>query len=95
MVILGYVWKLFVSRLVLGSDHAMSYEIIAIENGDVLDRLSDRDEAAEALCSYVESHRASVPGVEDRVGLLELDDSDEPTGRIAMYSDLVRRAAHA
>jgi hypothetical protein len=70
----------------------MTYEIIALENGDILDRLSDRDEAADALRLYVDTHRASVPGIEEQVGLLTLDDADEPQGEYLMYADLFRHA---
>jgi hypothetical protein len=66
----------------------MSYEIIALENGDILDRLSDYDEAVHVLRMYIETHRASIPGIEHQVGLLELDDADEPHGEYVMYSDI-------
>jgi hypothetical protein len=73
----------------------MSYEIIALENGDILDRLSDYDEAADALRLYVETHRASIPGIEEQVGLLALDEADEPQGEYLMYAELLRRHATA
>jgi hypothetical protein len=71
----------------------VSFEIIALENGDVLDRVADFDEAADALRLYVETHRASVPGIEQQVGLLELDEADEPQGRCILYEDLTGLAA--
>jgi hypothetical protein len=73
----------------------MTYEIIAIENGDILDRFSDMREAADALQMYVDAHRATFPGIENQVGLLELDDADHPTGECLTYADLTYADRHA
>jgi hypothetical protein len=76
----------------------VTYEIISIENGDVLSRVSDGDTAAEAFISYVETHRPAQPGIEQRVALIEIGDDEERRGEFLMYEDLVERvrpAAHA
>jgi hypothetical protein len=71
----------------------MSFEVIALENGDILERLSGFDEAADALRLYIETHRGSVPGIEHEVGLVELDEADQPRGECILYEDLLRRHA--
>jgi hypothetical protein len=53
----------------------VTYEIISIENGDVLSLFDEREAAVQTLLDYVERNRASHPGIEDQVGLLALDDA--------------------
>lgn len=77
----------------------MTYEIIGIEHGDVLYRTSDRDDAVERLCAYVQTHEAAQPGIERQVALVELDDEETRRGGFLTYEELAAehapRAAHA
>lgn len=81
-------------RVLWSKEEPVAYEIISIENGDVLRRLDDRDEAVDVLVTYVEAHRPSHPGIEKQVAMIELDE-DEQRRSVEMYEDLVRRASAA
>ena len=66
----------------------MTYEIITVENGDVLYRTADREEAVRGLIGYVEQHRVSRPGVESEVALIEFGDDDSRQNGPVMYEQL-------
>jgi hypothetical protein len=55
----------------------VSYEIISIENGDVLSRLQDRDAAIHALITYVEANQPEHPGIEQQVAIVEVGEDNE------------------
>jgi hypothetical protein len=73
----------------------VTYEIIAVENGDVLYETADFDEAARGLVGYVEQNRVSRPGIEREVAVIELDDDHRPTGGGVSYEELKGGEAHS
>ena len=66
----------------------MTYEIITVENGDVLHRTTDREEAIRGLIGYVEQHRVSRPGIESEVALVEFGDDDRRQNGLVTYEQL-------
>jgi hypothetical protein len=73
----------------------MTYEIIAVENGDVLYRTGDLDEAARGLVGYVEQNRVSRPGIEREVALIEFDEGHRRTGPAVSYEQLKGEELHS
>ena len=68
----------------------MMYELIALDNGDVLGRTDNHDTAVRALIEHVERNRATYPGIDQQLALIAVDDDGHRRGDFMMYSELVR-----
>ncbi|MDQ3865675.1 MAG: PRC-barrel domain-containing protein [Actinomycetota bacterium] len=77
------------------SERAGAYEIVEIENGDVLATFSDRTDAAGALMRYVEAHGFGDYDVARRVALVEVDEAGSGRGSFFTYEDVVTEATKA
>lgn len=66
------------------------YELISVENGDVLFGHDDRELAVGNLLEYVDTHRTFYPGLEEQVALIELDEHGRQVGETLFYAQLVR-----
>src|SRR5262245_59513205 len=74
----------------------MSYELITVENGDVLGRFESRSEAEQFLRGYVDAYRSSRPDVVSEVGLIEIEEGDHTRpGELLLYDDLTGQAMPA
>ncbi len=74
------------------SERTVAYEIVEIENGDVLATFRDRSDAAAALMGYVEAHGFGAYDVARRVVLIEVDEAGNGRGNFVTYEEVLTEA---
>jgi ATP-dependent protease HslVU (ClpYQ) peptidase subunit len=67
----------------------MVYELITIENGDILQTFDGLEEAAASLRDYIERHCATNPGIDQQVAVVELADDGRTRHGLLRYEHTV------
>jgi hypothetical protein len=68
----------------------MAFEIIDIENGDVLACYRDRGTGETRFVEFVEANLAMRPSIVQEVRLVEVDESGTRRLSVSSYADLAR-----
>jgi hypothetical protein len=69
------------------------YELISVENGDVLFASEERQPVADALVEYVDRYRAGH-ALEEQIALIETDAAGCQVGPAIFYAELLGQHQH-